>query len=408
MKKIIAVLSVLALLGTAVFAQATDVKVGNVNATVYADAKAYYGVQVMNVDKTNYAAMGMLSQIAGATTSDGTATFVGLKNESSVKLGTKLASADGKFTADVAAKLDTTVSVYNAWVAYDLGPVAVKYNSAGSSGRWDADIMYVGDSSMQNSLDFTIKPVPGIGYAFFTVMSATGVTGTVKYENDIRRIAPVMQAGYVYTVDLDSMGAVEATAGAVFDANSAYPVYMGFGGAKWTKGAMATEVGSMVVSLTGVFGANTASIAGMTSTDMEAATLNVTDVRMTGFNGTTYIGANTVSKNLGLDSYVGGGRLVAAATLWTGGVVGVDARLSQILFGGYNKNLTSMKFGGAVTQFFSANFYAVVGGGYESYSVNTGDVAYTNAFLTGAFGLGPQGGTVASGYEIFLGAGFMF
>ncbi len=332
--------------------------------------------------------------------------YYGPKNENAVKLGTKIASADGKFTADIAAKYtgsysENPVDVQTAWMQYDLGPVAVKYNSHDGSQHWDSDILYVGDNSLQSSLDFQIKPAPGIGYAFFTVMSDESVTSGVKYFNTEFRAVPMMQAGYVYTVKLGALGDIETTVGGALDQPTKdggdYLGYMGFGGAKWTRGQMASEEGSFVLGLNGLFGQNTSRLAGMSPGDMEQATLGLSnlDAYIMGLIGAAAPVApslRTVSATADDDSIVSGGRFYGGYTMWTGGIASVDARMSVLTFAGDTKPFAALRVTGGLTQFLSSNFSATLGGGYEQYSVQAGDKNYKSAH----------------GYEITLDIGYRF
>ncbi|HKL86805.1 MAG TPA: hypothetical protein VJ861_10785, partial [Treponemataceae bacterium] len=270
-----------------------------------------------------------------------------------------------------------------------------RYNSHDGNQRWDADVLYVGDASLENALDFQIKPVPGIGYAFFTLMSDEAVTSGVKYANKEFRTIPMMQLGYVYDADLGAMGEVEATLGGALDMyakkDTDYLGYIAFGGATWSKGNMAVEKGSLVLGLNGLYGQNTATLAGMNGSDMEQATLGMTNLIAMLTAGEKGI-ARSVSKSGDKNSSVYGGRLFGGATLWTGGIVSLDARVSQLTFAGDSDPFTAIRFTGGLTQFLSGNFSATLGGGYEQYSVQAGNKDYK----------------AASGYEITLDLGYRF
>ncbi len=87
-----------------------------------------------------------------------------------------------------------------------------------------------------------------------------------------------------------------------------------------------------------------------------------------------------------------GGRLFGGYTLWTGGIASLDARVSQLTFAGDSEPFTAMRFTGGLTQFLSENFNVTLGGGYEKYSVQAGDVDFE----------------AAHGYEITLDIGYRF
>ncbi len=334
--------------------------------------------------------------------------YVGLKNENSVNLAANVVSDSKKLTAKIEAKFATPskyqefqsdeasatrpIDLQAAWVKYDLGMAAIKYNTADLSNRWDSDIIYVGNYTGQNSLDFEIKPVADMGYAFFTIMSDNGFD-RVKYESTEMRTTPMFSAGYVYESSM-----IDATLGGVYDSPTKeggdYTGYLAFADVKVKSGQMGTEVGSFLVELSGVYGKNTARFAGMDPADMEQATLGVSNLDDFLLNDDTLI-FNTIAK-AEKDSTVKGGHLSATYTAWMGGMINFDARVSQCTINDSDP-FFSQRYTLAIIQALDANFFVTLAGGYEQYSVQPGD---ENAY----------GETVdaAWGYEATLDFGYRF
>jgi hypothetical protein len=274
---------------------------------------------------------------------------------------------------------------------------AIKYNTADLTNRWDSDIIYVGNYTGQNSLDFEFKPVADMGYAFFTIMSDNGFD-RVKYESTEMRKTPMFSVGYVY-----ESGMIDATLGGVYDSPTKeggdYTGYLAFADIKVKSGQMASEVGSFVIKLSGVYGKNTSRFAGMDPADMEQATLGMAtnlDLYFLGkstpndFTDDVDLEFNTISKGA-KDSTVMGGHLSATYTAWMGGMINFDARISQAKLNGGDPYF-AQRYTLAVIQALDANFFITPAVGYEQYSVVPGDNTADYAW----------------GYEVTLDFGFRF
>lgn len=325
--------------------------------------------------------------------------YTGLKNENAVKLGARVSSADGKLTADASAKLSSNgekpVDIQNAWIRYDFGPIAVTYNSVGGCEHWDTDILYVGDVSLENALDFEIKPIEGLGSLFVTFMSDEAVTSGVRYTNVERRTLPLMQAAYSWSGNIADGLKLSAAAGGALDLyiekNNDYTGYIAFGKASIEKGAMALQQGAFLAGISGLYGQNTNTLSGMNTGDMEQATLGIYNLSAVLSSGADLV-FNAPFATADGDSIVAGGRIYGGVTAWTGGILSADVRYSNVKLYGSSDAYSAQRYTAAVTQFLNQHFNASLGFGYEQYSVHAGNKNHKPA----------------DGYEITLDIGFRF
>ncbi|MGL4369021.1 MAG: hypothetical protein ACRCUT_05025, partial [Spirochaetota bacterium] len=250
---------------------------------------------------------------------------------------------------------------------------------ASLQGRWNADIQYIGDYSGEASLNFAIKTGEKQDI-FFTIMSDRAVSSPIQYENADSRKIPMIQAGYEIETDT-----IVASVGGVVDKynkkDADYLGYMGFANVVYKMGKIdELENGSMAFGISGVYGVNVSKFAGMDPADMECITLHA--------YGTF---APTPVAKYADDSTVYGAIAFVAGSFWTGGLISADVRYSQATLSDSDP-YTAIKAEGGVTQYFAKNFYVMVAGGYESYSVVAGD----------------KGADAAWGYEATVEAGYKF
>ncbi len=321
--------------------------------------------------------------------------LVGQKVEQSTRLDLKI--EDDKLTFKVGAELDSTNGfvLKQAAIAFDYGIGAVTFDDAGLQGRYNGDIFYVGTSNTsKSSIDFTLKPGENMGNVFFTLMSNKALAG-VKYENTANRTIPIMQLGYEYKSDM-----VDVTGGYIYDkfkggtTNVKQTGYMGFGTLTFKVADIKKLDGdmAMAVSLSGLVGQNVVNFANMKATDLESASISLNQFG----NGLSPLSAQTtVSRSAAdKDAHVRGMIVSAGITPWKGGLISGSYRISELTLGG--EPYTAYKAELAVTQYFSKNFYVLLGGGTESYSVAPGDQAITGNPIEAAYG---YEGTLEFGYK---------
>ncbi len=321
--------------------------------------------------------------------------FVGSKNEQSTRLNVKI--EDDKLTFKVGAELDSTYGfvLKQAAISFDYGIGAVTYDDAGNQGRYNADIFYVGNSNgNKSSLDFTFKPGEGMGNVFFTLMSTKAMSG-VKYENTANRTIPIMQLGYEYTSDM-----VDVTGGYIYDKFKGGTTevkqtgYMGFGTVTFKVADIKKLDGdmAMAISLSGLIGQNVVNFANMKATDLESASVSLNQF---GLGNNPLTTQTTVSRSAAdKDAHVRGMIVSAGVTPWKGGLISGSYRISELTLGG--EPFTAYKAELAVTQYFSKNFYVLLGGGTESYSVTAGDQTILGNPVEAAYG---YEGTLEFGYK---------
>jgi hypothetical protein len=149
------------------------------------------------------------------------------------------------------------------------------------------------------------------------------------------------------------------------------------------------QTGSMAFGLSGVYGQNVSAFAANDPVDMDSVTLSVSQIA-SGINPSE--DPLLVGSADDEDSTVYGGLIFFAGSFWKGGLIYTDFRYSEAKLYGESDAFSAYKFQVSATQYFSKNFYVMLGTGYESYSVVPDDDGYDRAW----------------GYEAVVEAGYKF
>lgn len=345
--------------------------------------------------------------------------WFGMKDEQNIRLNTNI--KDEKFSAKISVdyqvatptydgtKTDPSLRCRDAWVAYDFGPLKVTYDTVKGQGRWNADLLDIGDYSAVGSLDFMIKPIANMGDFFVTFMSYRMQEGA-KYEVFNNRILPITQLGYEIVND-----SIDLKAGGVVDwyrgkdaATGPYFGYLGFTSFAYKIGKIdELAPGSMAFGFSGAYGQNVDGFAGINSND-DTDGLVLSVVTKSDQNLHRAVNKNGNKK----DAQVRAVSAFSAIRLWTGALLFSDVFFSQARFVGvnpYDENdwidynwMAAYKAEAALVQFFSKNFNVKLGLGLECYSMRP----YKDAAIIPVFAEYPKYG--GWGFEVTLESEYLF